>query len=166
MGLVRIGQVDLATGELMEGSVVLVAPRRLNGFREGWVAMGQEAMWLLAQQNLGGVTFRVLMALLARLDYENFLRVEKPALAQEIGVSRPGIYRAFDRLVAEGIVLEGPVYPGRVHTDTYSLNPSYGWKGSARNHQKALGARKRTQGLSVVAMGAASALETGQSPSG
>ena len=66
-------QIDHQTGEVVEGFVAYVVPKRKNGFQKGWMAMAQEAMMMLAQSNLTGNDMKVMWAMLARLDYE-----EKP----------------------------------------------------------------------------------------
>ena len=46
-------QIDHQTGEVVEGFVAYVVPKRKNGFQKGWMAMAQ-AMMMLAQSNLTG----------------------------------------------------------------------------------------------------------------
>ena len=54
MGQIRVGQVDMSTGEILEGGqLALVFPKRRNGFVEGWVAMAQGPMKALAKADLG-----------------------------------------------------------------------------------------------------------------
>ena len=36
-------QIDHQTGEVVEGFVAYVVPKRKNGFQKGWIAMAQEA---------------------------------------------------------------------------------------------------------------------------
>lgn len=148
MGQIRIGQVDLVTGELLQDATLAVFyPKRKNGFSGGWVAMSQEPMMKLAQAGLGGEASAVLFALLAKLDFENWLSVSHADLARELGFKRPNVSRAFARLIEEGVLLPGPKLHGR---GTYTLNPHYGWKGSAKGHQEALAERMRIRGISVV----------------
>lgn len=148
MEQIRVGQVDLSSGELMEGAALaLIFPKRRNGFHEGWVAMAQSAMERLAMANLGNEASRVLWLLLARLDFENWIHINQAELARHLEIQRPNFGRALRKLVAEGVVLEGPKV-GR--NGTYRLSPSYGWKGSAKGHNEALQERMRARGLSVV----------------
>jgi hypothetical protein len=164
MAQVRIGQVDLATGELLENATLAVFfPKRRNGFTEGWIAMAQDALMKLALAPIGDQARRVLLALLSMLDFENYLSVHQADLARKLGMKRPNVSRAIARLVEEGVLLPGPRIANRA---THTLNPRYGWKGSARNHQDALSARMRARGLSVVGEGAASAPEGDLSPPG
>jgi hypothetical protein len=147
MAMTRVGQIDLDTGEILEATLALHYPKRRNGFVTGWVAMAQEPMMKLAQADLGDQARRVLFALLAKLDFENYLAVNAAELGRALGMARPHVSRAIARLMVEGVLLQGPRVQNR---GTYTLNPRYGWKGSARGHQEALQARMRAAGLSVV----------------
>lgn len=148
MAHVRLGQVDMSTGEILEGATLAVFyPKRKNGFTTGWLAMAQDPLMKLAQADLGDEARRVLFALLANLDFENYLALNQAHLARELGLKPSNVSRAIARLVNEGVLLVGP----RVQVSrTYTLNPHYGWKGSARGHQEALQARMKAAGLSVV----------------
>ena len=59
-----------------------------------------------------------------------------------LGIQKANVSRAIKALIENEIILEGPKI-GR--SKTYRLNPSYGWKGTVRNHDKAL-----RNGLSVI----------------
>lgn len=157
MPQIQVGQVDMSTGEFLEGATLAVFyPKRKNGFTTGWLAMAQEPLMKLAQADLGSEAMRVLFALLAKLDFENYLVINQAALGRELGLRAPNISRAIARLVDEGVLLAGP----RVQVSrTYTLNPRYGWKGSAKGHQEALQARMRAAGLSVVGEPAAEAVD-------
>ncbi len=148
MGQVRLGQVDLATGELLEGATLAVFyPRRKNGFATGWLAMAQNPLMELAKADLGDEARRVLFALLAKLDFENFIALNQSELGRELGIKQSNVSRAVARLAREGVLLVGPRLQSK---GTYTLNPAYGWKGSARGHQDALKARMKARGMSVV----------------
>jgi hypothetical protein len=149
MAQLRVGQVDLVTGELLEGAALAVVyPKRKNGFQTGWVAVAQDPMLELAKANLGGEANRVLFYVLAKLDFENWINLNQSAGSDEIQMKRPNFARGLKKLVEIGVVLPGPKV-GR--NATFRLNPSYGWKGSAKGHNEALQARMRARGLSVVA---------------
>ena len=135
MGRKRIGQVDLRTGEVLDGFVAYVAPRRINGFGERWLAMAQSAALIFAKSDLGLGELRVLFMLLAKLDFENLLVLNQSEIARELGMQRQNVQRAIKRLMEMGALLEGPKAG---QSRSYQLNPSFGWKGSARNHVQAL----------------------------
>ena len=117
-------QIDHQTGEVVEGFVAYVVPKRKNGFQKGWMAMAQEAMMMLAQSNLTGNDMKVMWAMLARLDYENLIQVNQAEVSEQVGMNRH-----------IGVILEG-VKIGI--SRSYRLNPNFGWKGSAKGHREVL----------------------------
>ena len=144
----RVTHSVMDTGEIMEGAVLgMFFPKRQNGFGTGWVAMAQNAMMELARSDLGAQDWRVFAAVVAKLDFENFLLLTIADLAKEIGMQRPNVSDSIKKLENLGVLIRGPK-AGR--SSTFRLNPSFGWKGSATNHQKALRDRMRAAGLSVV----------------
>ena len=125
-------QIDQQTGEVVEGFVAYVVPKRKNGFQKGWMAMAQEAMMMLAQSNLTGNDMKVMWAMLARLDYENLIQVNQAEVAEQVGMNRHHVNRSIKKLIELGVVLEG-VKIGI--SRSYRLNPNFGWKGSAKGHR-------------------------------
>ena len=128
-------QIDQQTGEVVEGFVAYVVPKRKNGFQKGWMAMAQDAMMMLAQSNLTGNDMKVMWAMLARLDYENLIQVNQAEVAEQVGMNRHHVNRSIKKLIELGVVLEG-VKIGI--SRSYRLNPNFGWKGSAKGHREAL----------------------------
>jgi biotin operon repressor len=145
----RVGSVDMDTGEILDYSLVAIQHKIPNGFAGGWVAMAQGAMEMLAASDLRGDDLRVLLLLMARLDFENLISLEQTAIADKLGMHKQSVNRSIKRLVGIGCLLEGPKI-GR--SRTYKLNPAYGWKGSGKEHQKALRTSEKAKaaGLSVV----------------
>lgn len=144
----RVGSVDLDTGELMEGAVLgMFYPKRQNGFRGGWVAMAQDALMALARMDLGDEARRVLLAVLARLDFENYILLNQAEIGDAIGIQRANVSRAIGKLEDAGVLIRGPK-AGR--SSTFRLNPSFGWKGSAANHREALRARMKEARITGV----------------
>lgn len=144
----QVLSVDADTGEVLEGAVLgMFFPKRQNGFRGGWVAMAQDALIELARLDLGDEARRVLFAVLGKLDFENFILLNQAEIGETIGIQRANVSRAITKLERAGVLVRGPKAGRSV---TFRLNPSFGWKGSASNHQKALRERMKAAGLSVV----------------
>ena len=145
----RVSSVDMDTGEILDYSLVAVQHKIPNGFAGGWIAMAQGAMEMLAVSDLRGDDLRVLLLLMARLDFENLISLEQTAVAEKLSMHKQSVNRSIKRLVEIGCLLEGPKI-GR--SRTYRLNPNYGWKGSGKEHQKALRTadKAKAAGLSVV----------------
>lgn len=144
----RVVSSVMDTGEVMEGAVLgMFFPKRQNGFREGWIAMAQDALMAVAKMDLGDEARRLLFAILAKLDYENYILLNQAEIGADIGMQRANVSRALAKLEAEGVLLRGPK-AGR--SSTFRLNPAFGWKGSAANHQKALKERMRASNISGI----------------
>lgn len=103
--------------------------------------MNQAALKIIATE-LNHEQTKVLMMLLADLDYENYIQVAQIDIAESLGMKKSNVSKAVKNLIEFGIILEGPKI-GR--SKTYRLNPQFGWKGTVSNHKKAL-----RNGLSVI----------------
>ncbi|HAZ7408665.1 TPA: hypothetical protein J7712_004463 [Escherichia coli] len=136
----RVTQVDLETGEDLGGFVAVVRPKQKSSFQRHFT-MNQAALITIANE-LNHNQMRVLMALLAELDYENYIQVAQIDIAEALRMQKTNVSRAIKNLIEFGIILEGPKI-GR--SKTYRLNPQFGWKGTVSNHKKAL-----SNGLSVI----------------
>ena len=93
--------------------------------------------------------YRVLFALLMRMDFENFINASQADIANELEMHRSSVNRAIKRLIAAEAVIEGP----KVGINrTYRLNPNLGWKGSVGNHKKAVNdhMRQRMEKAGIV----------------
>lgn len=144
----RMMQVDPTTGEVLrDGYVAVLFPKRQNGFQNGgWFAMAQDALEVLT--SLKRVEdFRVLMALLQRLDFNNLIQVSQADLARQLEMDRSQVNRAIKRLIELKAVLPGPRIGMLM---SYRLNPSFGWKGSAKSHNEALRERMKAARVRVV----------------
>jgi len=141
----RVTQVDLDTGEDLGGFVAVIRPKQKSAF-ERHFTMNQSALLSIANE-LNHDQMRVLMALLAELDYENYIQVAQIEIAEALKMQKSHVSRAVKNLIDFGVILEGPKI-GR--SKTYRLNPQFGWKGTAVNHKRAL-----KNGISVITGGKA-----------
>lgn len=133
----KLGFVDKETGEWCESYVAVIQPKRRNGFREGWAAMGQSALEYVASKKkiLGEDGFAVFIKLVGQMDTENYIQINQTEFGKELGMHRASVNRAIKKLMSISVILEGPKV-GRCRT--YRLNPHVGWKGSAGNHNNIL----------------------------
>lgn len=136
----RVTQVDLETGEDLGGFVAVIRPKQKSSF-ERHFTMNQTALISIANE-LNHDQTRVLMAMLAELDYENYIQIAQIDIAEALRMQKTHVSRAVKYLIEFGIIMEGPKI-GR--SKTYRLNPQFGWKGTVTNHKKAL-----KNGLSVI----------------
>ena len=142
MGTKRlVGHID-SNGEIHEGAVLaLIVPKRRNGFDRHFT-MNQDVMLFLARgkleetakANLGTDAYRVLFAVLSVVDFETGYSSTKrrwPTLS----VCNGKYWAAMRKLESIELIQRGPKVGRSV---TYRLNPSFGWKGSAKDHRKAI----------------------------
>ena len=126
----RIASVDRDTGEVLEGVVVYCGVKR-NPYAKGWVMNSQEALELLAtDKELTGENYRVLLLLLSRLDFENWIQITQSEIAEKLHLKKQNVSRAISLLNSKGILLRGPKV-GRSYA--FRLNPYFGWKGKVKN---------------------------------
>ncbi len=91
----------------------------------------QEAFEMLAtDKDLNGQTMKVLMFLMSRLSFENFIGIEQKSIVDKLEMHKTDVSLAIKKLVEKGILEKGPKL-GR--SGTYKLNPFYGWKGRVKN---------------------------------
>lgn len=142
--------LDENTGELVDaGRLAWIPNKRTNGFKDGWTAMSKHAIAASFEMRKSGElkprdTDVLLYLSTVALDYENWIRVSGVEIAEAIGSDRYEVSRSVSRLKRSGFLLEGPKV-GR--SKTYRLNPHVGWKGSSKNHKKAL---DNGVGLSII----------------
>ena len=137
-----IENIDAVTGEVLQGTMMFVPEKKKSAFGKDWFAMAQDALSFLASNRkvLGEEGFAVFCAVASRLDFENFIQISQVQLARELGMSAPNFSRAMKRLAALEIIVKGTKVGV---SQTYRMNPSVGWKGSARNHFSALQEAKK-----------------------
>lgn len=75
----------------------------------------------------------VMLKLLSRLDFQNYLHVEVAELAAEMGRTRVGVSKSMKNLVDHGILHKGPRV-GRSYT--YRLDPGTAWRGKADDRSR------------------------------
>ena len=143
--------IDEESGEIRdEGVPILFAPKRKNAFYGGWLAMNQEAGKRIANSDLGQFDFRVLLLIMSVLTFENYLYINQAQLARDLGAERQHVNRSLSKLIELGLLEKGPK-AGNV--TTYRLDPTFVWKGSAKNHHIAIRDRMKTSNISGVVGG-------------
>ncbi|NYW24390.1 helix-turn-helix domain-containing protein [Escherichia coli] len=141
----KLAQVDLETGEILDGFVAYIGRKKINGFAR-WFAMSQDAIATL--KGIKSVEeFRVLMALLERLDYENMILLPQADIAKDLGMHVSNVSRAIRKLESYGVVERGPKI-GNIRS--FRLNPTFCWKGSSTKHVQELNDSKVPRGRRKV----------------
>jgi hypothetical protein len=124
-----VRQVDVETGEVLDGGVLVYLPQRPK-LKEGWCMTFQDALVkLAADRTIKGEQLRVLLFLMGRLDYENWIHVPQAEICEKLVMKPANVSRSIAALTAKGLLTRGPKL-GRVGTLRLSLN--VGWKGRVR----------------------------------
>ena len=124
----RFVMVDKATGEELPGLPVY---RQTKTKARGWFMVWENGLERLAKDSeITGESFRILIYMLSKLDYENYIKVTQKDIVKALNIRKQNVSRAVKLLVSKGIIIQGP-RSGK--SFTYRLNEFYGWKGKIRN---------------------------------
>lgn len=103
-----------------------ITRKRNNYLGVNWVAFYQTALEWLAMQKLPNEQYRVLMYLMSKLDFENYLRVTQTSIAEMLNMKQSSVSKAIKGLIEKDVLITGP----KVGTaKTYRLNPRMAYKG-------------------------------------
>ena len=128
----KIIQLDADTGELVTGTMVWVEdkpPKAMGQF----VKTYQNGLAALAAYRFTGETYSVMLHLMSKLSFDNWINVTQAEIGNSLGLAQPSVSRAMKVLVEKKVILEGPK-KGRCHT--YRLNYAIGYKGDEARQTK------------------------------
>ena len=92
-----------------------------------WFIMAQDALLMLATDDeLTGKSLKVLLYLLARLDFENFIQVPQVEIANELKLHKQDVSKYVALFERKGILTRGPKL---ARSSSFRLNPNFGYKG-------------------------------------
>ena len=124
-------EINPVTGEVeRQYAVVPIFKKKL---KEGFFMAIQEGFLHLAQLDLTGEQLRVLLYIMGKLDFENYICLTQKSVSEALNLHKSNVSKAFKVLVEKGIIHEGPKV-GRIKT--YRLDPSFGYKGRYKNYEK------------------------------
>ncbi len=120
--------IDEETGEVLSRFPTYFPPK-LKLY--GWFMVWQNGLDRLAEdKEITGVTLRVLLKMLAHLDYENYTNISQAEISRELSISKSLVSRSVKQLLDKGIIIKANKI-GNVQR--YRLNELYGWKGKMKN---------------------------------
>ena len=104
-------------------------PLKSKNLGTGWIALYQNPSLWLAQQDLTGEQYKVMLVLFNKLDFNNYLRIALKEISELLNMQVANVSRAMKKLKELEIIIEGPP-AGKFKT--YRLNPFIAHKGSDR----------------------------------
>jgi predicted transcriptional regulator len=137
----RFVQCDAITGEIVEGTMAYMPPKRKNGYTM-WIALNQESVDAICSEELSGSDRRVLMALVGAADMDNKIMTSQTQMAEKLGMAPCNFTRCVSRLVKLGFVVKEEK-AGRFQI--LSLGIQHFWKGDARKHKEMMAEMNKPQ---------------------
>jgi len=137
----RFVQCDAITGEIVEGTMAYVPPKRKNGYTM-WIALNQESVDAICSEELSGSDRRVLLALAGAADLDNKIMVSQAQMAEKLGMEPSNFTRCVSRLVKLGFIVKEEKV-GRFQI--LSLHIQHFWKGDARKHKQMMAEMHKPQ---------------------
>lgn len=133
----NIVATNAKTGEVLD-RLPVYCPKKVKSFfsDEGFLFVANNALVMLSDSDLDGVTIKVLLRLISTMEMENLIAVNQSELAEMMGIAKSQFSRSMKTLIEHEIILENPNKVGRFKT--YQLNPKYAWRGSTKNHIEAI----------------------------
>lgn len=129
--------VDTSTGELLEGEFRYFE-HQASQLKESFMfAFTEGSRQLAMNKELTRNDLRVYHALVARLDFKNWILVSQADVAAMTGIAQPNVSKSMKKLRDQGIIEKGPK---KGTSQSYRLNDVFAWRGKIhelRKHQQA-----------------------------
>ncbi|MFW5804361.1 MAG: helix-turn-helix transcriptional regulator [bacterium] len=120
--------IEVLNNEIKTGKkkVIVVDPEKgkmpyTTTYFKGW----QMSFEALAKLDLTGTDLKVLLFILARLDYDNFVQITQQNIANLLNIKQPKICKAINKLVKMKILNKEKIGT----SNYYMLNAEIAWKG-------------------------------------
>lgn len=127
--------INVATGEKATGLLVIKAARFPRGME--FSAVFHDGLAFLSQCRLTATESAVFYALLAHLDFDNWVRISPTTMAEGIGIKTSNFCRAVTGLVRRGIVAR-LADPYDLRRNIIRVSPQVVWRGKASAWAQAL----------------------------
>jgi len=112
-------------------NIVMIMPKQKIKMTR-WFMMFQDFIIELSKdKEIKGEDFRVLLYLLANMDFENWIQVTQDTISKELQMRKTNISRALKKLKDKNII----EIAKRGRINIYRLNPDIVWKGSYKELQ-------------------------------
>ena len=119
-------KIDVPDGCMARTAVVplkFIKKDYYRGFSEATLAIATD-------EELLHTDLRVLLGVIALMEYENVLDISQQALGQALGIKQPNIAKSIKKLVEKGYL---QVMGQRIRQNVYRVNPYFAFKTRAKN---------------------------------
>lgn len=130
----RLAQIDLDTGEILDGNVAWIPSNNRQHFKENWMVMFQEALEKIAKMNLSKDAHRVFMFMLSQMSFDNYALISQAHMSEILLIDKGNLSRAIKELKKQNILVTSDKTPGK--SLAYRINSHYAWKGTPKQFAK------------------------------
>jgi predicted transcriptional regulator len=133
--------------QLNEGFYVYV-PRKQK-IKDSFIMMFQEKLQELAAENVLTVEgWRVLVMIVSKVDFENFIHIKQVQIAEALGMKKQNVNKAFGQLIDLKIIEK----ISQNNINGYRLNYEMGWKGKASNLKSHMKDKRNAEHEKIIQM--------------
>ena len=112
-------------------TVVNIYPKQMKYLKDAHArCFLNEALSLAVDKDLSGTDFRVLLAIIGNLGYENLLNISQQELEKQLSVSQANISKSIKKLISKGYL---QVVDKIGRRNIYMVNPNVVFKSRAKN---------------------------------
>jgi predicted transcriptional regulator len=129
---VRVGNVNLDTGEILEGEVPMLRPVKVKNFTQDYMIMFLQSFEKVAQDKaLRGVPTSVLLYIVSKAQMKNWVQLQQQEIAEALGLKQPHVSRALKTLREKGLI-EETTKLGKAKS--YRISIEFGWRGAGKTY--------------------------------
>ena len=115
-------------------TVVNVYPKPPKYLKDDHVrCFSDEALGLAVDKQFSGTDFRVLLAIIGNLGYENIVNISQQELEKQLNISQANISKSIKKLVSKGYL---QVIDTIGRRNIYMLNPNVAFRSRAKNFKE------------------------------
>ncbi|MDJ0725432.1 MAG: helix-turn-helix domain-containing protein [Prochloraceae cyanobacterium] len=112
-------------------AVVNIYPKPVKYLKDSHTRLfSDEALGLAVDKDLSGTDFRVLLAIIGNLGYENILNISQQELEKQLGISQANISKSIKKLISKDYL---QVIDKIGRRNIYMINPNVVFKSRAKN---------------------------------
>jgi predicted transcriptional regulator len=141
---IRVGQVNLDTGEILEGQIqTVLKPVKVKHFTQDYMIMFLKSFADVAKdKELRGVPTAVLLHIVSQAEMKNWVQLQQQEIAEALGLKQPHVSRALKTLQKKGLI-EATAKLGKAKS--YRISMTFGWRGPGKAYADEKSRREHLQ---------------------